>query len=383
MNVLLVSAAYPPHDSGEAAYAHRMAEWLKERGHEVRVASNAETPGGLVVKRWDWQGGRDLVSRLASAPPEAVVLHYTDWIYGHPMVRWLPTLLGHLKPRPKLLTLFHNHVNGKFEGNTGWWGRERDRIKHGTLLHQSDRIVVLADWHKRLLTRLEPGCAERCETVPVFSFLEPRGKPRAWCRKDLGLDPKAFWISFYGYLYGDKDLRTLFRALTLLRGRGEDARLLLVGGAPNGQEHFDRIYRQAAEEEGILDSLVFLGKHSSSEKAPSLALSASDVCALPFLGGASTRRSSLAAALGHGLPVVSPFGPETSEILVDKEGLLLHRPGDAQDLTRVLWNLARDPQSRQRHGDAARELHDEIFSFQGAMERLESLIGQGGGQTFH
>lgn len=384
MKIVLISAAFPPHHSGEAFYALKMADWLRERGHEVRIASSQPTPGGIQIAEWDWDGGEALLAALKEDPPDAIVLHYTDWIYGHPMVTWLPTLVDELGPRPRFITLFHNHIHLALPegagqtaaGVRGWWQRQRGLHWHGSLLRKSDNIVVLAEWHRRWLIELEPECESRCATVPVFSFLSPTGQSRKQCRKAMDFDSRSFWISFYGYVYGDKDLSTLFRAVALLRGRGEDARVLMIGGAPEGREKYDSEWRRLAEEAGIAGFVRSLGRHSSFAEEPSVALSACDVCVLPFRGGAGTRRSSLAAALAHGVPVLSTLGPETPHELLDRDGLILFRPGDSLGLARELETLLQDEGKRARHSEGALQLHAECFSFERAMESFDSLLRQ-------
>jgi polysaccharide biosynthesis protein PslF len=369
MNLVLVCGAYPPHDSGEALYAFRMKGWFESQGHRVRVAT-AGTGGEISVGAWDWAGGDRLLAALEKGPADAVVLHYTDWIYDHPMVTFLPRLLENLSPRPRFVTLFHNHIPGPIEG---WLKKRASVYRHGSLLSRSDRVVVLADWHRERLGRLDKSVVTRTETLPVFSFLERTRRSRAECRKALGLDPDSFWISFYGYVYADKDLETLFRAVSFLRGQGTEARVLLVGGAPRGRERFDREWRMTAERLGVSPYVHALGRHDGLGEAPSLALTASDVCVLPYKGGASTRRSSLAAALAHGLPVLSTLGPETPHELVDREGLTLFREGDARGLARELSRLVSEEARLPRGRDALR-LHAEHFAFEPVMERFESLL---------
>jgi glycosyltransferase involved in cell wall biosynthesis len=85
-------------------------------------------------------------------------------------------------------------------------------------------------------------------------------------------------------------------------------------------------------------------------------LQALDVYIDTATAGASTRSTTLAAALAHGLPIAAYRGPETSELFGTCRALRLVPPGDTQALAEAVAALIKDPGARRELGECARLL---------------------------
>lgn len=93
-------------------------------------------------------------------------------------------------------------------------------------------------------------------------------------------------------------------------------------------------------------------------------LAAGDIFLAPFSDGASTRRTTLMAALQHGLPVVATRGANTDAVLVESTGALRLVDADGPDeMAGTAAHLAADPQARRALGEAGRRLYEERFSW--------------------
>jgi glycosyltransferase involved in cell wall biosynthesis len=88
-----------------------------------------------------------------------------------------------------------------------------------------------------------------------------------------------------------------------------------------------------------------------------------DVFVLPYLDGISSRRTTLAAALLHGLPVLTTRGKQADAMFVHRENIYLVPLGDAQAFADGLMELARCPELRTRLALGARALHAARFSW--------------------
>jgi hypothetical protein len=75
----------------------------------------------------------------------------------------------------------------------------------------------------------------------------------------------------------------------------------------------------------------------------------------PYVNGASTRRTTLAAMLQHGLPIVATDGISTDDTLRASGALLLSPEGDPGAFVRNLEALLGDAADRQRRSAAAEQ----------------------------
>jgi glycosyltransferase involved in cell wall biosynthesis len=84
----------------------------------------------------------------------------------------------------------------------------------------------------------------------------------------------------------------------------------------------------------------------------------------PFVDGVSTRRTTLMAALQHGVAVVGTDGRLTDDILrASREALTLAPVGDRHQLEDAVRRLADDPGLRRSRGAAGRELYTSSFAW--------------------
>ncbi|GAB4052417.1 GT4 family glycosyltransferase PelF [Catellatospora paridis] len=83
----------------------------------------------------------------------------------------------------------------------------------------------------------------------------------------LTAEPATPTISWVGRIDPLKDLPTLIRALTVVRGQVPDARLHLAGPVPQGNADYARMCHDLVAELGLTDAVTFAGPVSSSREA--------------------------------------------------------------------------------------------------------------------
>ena len=108
-----------------------------------------------------------------------------------------------------------------------------------------------------------------------------------------------------------------------------------------------------------------------AEHELSLHLSTADLCLLPFTDGVSTRRTTLMAALAHGLPVLGLDGRGTDSVLTrHPDAIVLTATGDRACYARAAVELGADRMALRARGEAARRLYEEQFDWPVVADRV-------------
>jgi glycosyltransferase involved in cell wall biosynthesis len=108
-----------------------------------------------------------------------------------------------------------------------------------------------------------------------------------------------------------------------------------------------------------------------SDEDLAAAIAAADLFLLPLADGVSTRRTTLMAALQHGLPVVATRGPLTDRELLDAGDALRLVPVARTDLfAATARELAQAPAARVRLGEAGRALYERAFAWESTAARV-------------
>jgi glycosyltransferase involved in cell wall biosynthesis len=295
------------------------------------------------IRRWDWGSWRHLGALLRDLRPDVVHLQYQTGAFGmHPSVNLLPLALRGLGPGAPFVVTFHDLKDPYLFRGAG-----RLRPLANALLRRFADAVVVTNDEDLDLTR-GPGVRQ----IPIGSNIDPvRLGPseRDGVRARLGLRRDEVAVGYFGFVNEWKGVDTLVEAFRRLLAEGRDARLVFVGGArregASASWGFESAIRGRLEEAPFRGNVVWTGFGEPDEI--SRFLQAIDVVALPFVDGASYRHGTLAAALAHGLPIVTTHprpsaarGPSRLPRLVDGENVRLVPPRDAPALAAALGEIA-------------------------------------------
>jgi polysaccharide biosynthesis protein PslF len=367
-------------------YTRLLAAELANPGLPVTVLTTkrASGPSGhpesvgwtAPVECWDYRSWWQVEACLRTLRPDVLHIQYQTAAYGmHPAINLLPWRLRLGGFHGNIVTTFHDLRPPYLFPKAG----VLRHLPALALAAASDAIVLVAreHWHATPLAwlrRIRGDLGAVTHVIPIGSNIPvcpPDNYDRATWRKALGVRAQEWVLVFFGYVNPSKGVDDLLHSVRLLRARGQQVRLVMVGGG-DGSNAVDVDARRrclaTVRECGLEESLIWTDYASSDVVSGHLL--AGDVCVLPFCDGATFQRGTLLAALAHGLPIVSTLSPNASPreeptlstggpndpTLVHGENVWLARPSHPEELASAVEALLLDRGLRARLGAGAESL---------------------------
>ena len=172
-----------------------------------------------------------------------------------------------------------------------WAGHENLDYKYGTLLRDSDRVIVVSEQARVGLTARFSAINDKSVLIPAPPLLrmcpENNGTTRQRCRELLGVKPADLLLAYFGYVYPGKGVETLFKAFKILSMHRGNVRLIMVGGdidLRNTSAYLREIHMMP-KEMGIDDKIKWTGGYAWDSDDASGYLRTADICVLPFDSG--------------------------------------------------------------------------------------------------
>jgi glycosyltransferase involved in cell wall biosynthesis len=301
------------------------------------------------VTRW----ARSLAGELERERPDAVLLHYSVFalshrgvpVYVRPVVHALRRL------RVPLVSFMHEFAYPWSLGamRAKVWAATQ-RVALIDVMRASAGIVVSADDRADWL-RTRPWLPRRAISVaPVFSNLPPASRPAA------GGDAER--IGLFGYAHEGVAVDTVVEALRALREADRALELVLLG-APGRDSPAAARWLQVAARNGVADALSFSGRLPAQQLSDELAGCA--VLLFAERGGPTARKTTLAASLSSGQPVVVLDGPNSWAQLRQAQATVVAQPA-ARPLADAVARLLDDAGERERRGQLGRAFAQSTMS---------------------
>ena len=401
MKIVIVSGAFPPASLAEANHALHLAEALARSGADVHVLT---TQGSVVdglpftvhalMRDWSWRDLPRFARFLRRARPDAILMIYIGFAYNdHPMASFAPTVAKTVLPGVPFVTQFENAM-GVLTSRCPLPARAVRKLlslyagttdvdyEFGTLLRDSDRVIVLGARHEARLTRLYPPTARKSVLIPpppiVRIFRATNGSARDTGRDLLRIKSDEFVLTYFGYLYPSKGIETLLQAFHLVRSRGRRARLVIAGGIAahlyEERAAYVKELEMLATSLGVGEDIVWTGFLPWDSDDASLCLHAADVCVLPFDDGISLNNSTFGAAATHGLPIITTRGESIEAPFRHGDNVVLCPPRDADALAAAIEELMDRPEQREALASGVRRMRDEWFSWERAAARIAATL---------
>jgi len=397
---VLVITPFPPMNAPEADHALHLCRRLAEHKLDVHVVTlrgsiTVDVPGMTVypiIRKWSWPDSARLAMLMRRCAPEAVILIYVNWVYNyHPMITFASSMAKAFLPGVPFVTLFEDGYGSRpsqgsllaraiRKGIIQWAGPVNVDYAFGTLLRDSDRVIVVSNKTRLLLEQSCPGVSNKSVLIPPPSIMSicqgENGKVRQLTRDALGITCHDFLLVYFGYIYPGKGLETCLKAFHIVRSQRSDVWLIIVGGSiqwPNRPFYMQELLRMAKELK-IDERIIWTGGYPWDSDQASRYLHAADVCVLPYDGGVSVHNTSFAGAATHGLPVITTQGETLDPPFRHRDNLFLCPPKQPASLAAAIRTVCDDPLLRQRLRTGALQLAQEWFSWERAIDRtIETL----------
>ncbi len=356
MRIVLAYPTSRERVDGIRDYATRLLAQLRADGQDARLDL---VPRGLGCTA-------RLLADLPRGRPAALVVQYNPFSWG----RWgvAPGLLLAVaavrlrRPTVRVLLMVHESYVPMRDASwvlMGAWQRAQLCL----VLLGVDRVLVATTAMAAELSRVRPR--RPVDLLPVGSNLPDARADRSAARAEAGYDGRLVVASFQtGH---ESHLRSFVdRAAQALAAASRQPVVLLLLGSSDAPAPalagVERVVAPGFQQEGSL----------------ARSLATADLFLAPFTDGASTRRTTLMAALQHGLPVVTTVAERTDVIFRDREAFGLAAADDPEAFAAEAVRIGLDPALRERHGAAARALYERWFDWSVVGTRLLEAVERSG-----
>jgi glycosyltransferase involved in cell wall biosynthesis len=223
----------------------------------------------------------------------------------------------------------------------------------------ADRVVSNSDATRHSFDQWNPNLADKHQVVLNGIEEAPAVAPeeRDAFRESIGVDERQPLILLAGRINSWKGQGLLVDAAAKLRTTYPDARYLLAGSAPQGQDHFEHSLDQRIADAGLEDVVTRIPFHKDVE----LLYASADICCVP-----STRPEPFGLvaieAMRAGKPVVAAKHGGLLEIVIEGNTGAFFEPGSSDALARVLGGLLADSTVAEEMGRNGLQRQAEEFS---------------------
>jgi glycosyltransferase involved in cell wall biosynthesis len=358
--VTVLAAGSDRQADGIVDYSTHLAEALEDASAEARVRTcvigSPARPGRPYARQ------RRRMLRQALRGEDVVILQYNPFSWGRwGFAPWLPLELLRLRresPRPTIVVIVHEPYVPLEARNLamGAW----QRLQVATMIAIADYAFASIEvWAKRL-SRLSPRRPVR--HLPVGSNLPDMRSARTLMRSRLGIPDTSVVLTTFGMQHPGRLRGYIEQAVNEVARSGHAVTVLNLGADPPVLRALDPAV--AVRTPGPLGSRE-LGSY----------LSAADLFLAPFIDGISTRRTTVMAALQHGLAVVGTQGPLTDSVFRRRpDAARLVLVGNPTAFADAVRHLVESPAERASLGLAARELYEECFAWPVIANRLRRQL---------
>jgi glycosyltransferase involved in cell wall biosynthesis len=305
----MITGSKRPEGCGVTHYSLRLAAALKARGVLCEIVS---------AQPWSVSVVPDLLRRIDSLDADVVHLQYPAAAYGYSIA-------------PQCLSVFCPMFVTIHEATQA---RVLRRLSLYPFSVRSLRIVFTTPYERAYATRWAPWISSRSHVINLGCTIPIVPRPTETGDSSL---------LYFGLLRPRRGLEELLALAELFQRTGSQQRVSIIGAAPPRWSHYNQEIRARAAKLPV-DWYINLPDPLVAEL-----LARSEIAYLPFPDGASQRRTSLIAALSHGLAVVTTRGPQTPPELGD----VVDFAGTPFEAMTIIERLQKDVDLRRRRSVSA------------------------------
>jgi glycosyltransferase involved in cell wall biosynthesis len=392
-----VEVRRPPFN-GPANHVREVVDWLRRRGHHVRVlvrlegriwrSDDLETFVPIEV-RWLDRGPLRLAERALRRLQSELQLPYAalfeslrfaqacvqelqecDLLYER--LGWVGYGSGLAARRLRIPLVLEDNGDHLFDleakgmAPRGWQRRLSLWVMHHGVGRAAHVISSGAGWREQFIRRWGIG-ADRITTIENGTALLgmlSRDQLRSFSGK-AGTQPVTF--VYLGGFYPWHGVPILLDALSAARAQGAAARLVLIGAG----DGYAEAQAQAARL-GLDEVVTFAGHRQPAEYAPILA--AADVGVSPYCGWPEFSGLKVLDYKAAGLPTIASGVNGHPPTLRDGVTGLVVPPCRVEPLTEAILRFSADATARIRMGQAARIEAEAMHGWEQTALRIEQVF---------
>ena len=310
-----------------------------------------------------------LRAELSARELDAVLLHYSVFSYSH---RGFPVFVRPVISALRscglpLLTVLHEFVypwrRGGVRGSA-WAVTQRALLIE--VMRASAAVAVTMSWRIDWLATRPWLPRRRAVLAPVFSNL-----PRAGAGVTVD-DAPAASIGMFGYAYEPHIIRLVVGAVREAQRAGQPLELLLIG-APGRDSPLGREWLEAARAAGVPREPRFSGLLPTQELSDRLASCTLLLSAEP--SGPTSRKTTLAASLASGRPVLALDGRRSWQALLDARAAMVVAPSVGA-LAEAIVGLLEDAEGRDGLGARGQAFAARALSAQSNAQTIADVLAE-------
>ncbi len=373
---MVITGTWPPMRCGVGDYTFMLCKNLAQRNFHVQVLTSRKVRPDLQLKsrtrlevharidNWSWRMLSTTARAIEELKPDVINFQWPTAAYGRSLaVNWIPFYLRKKFPRLPLLTTLH-----ELRYFSPW-----SRLRIRPALEVSRRVILVDPQDRECVSRIYAPAAAKCCEIRLGSSLpgRPEQFDREARRQSLGFKAKDFVVAFFGFANPPKGLENLFRALRRLRQAYPEIKLLMLSQLSDENPYQGRILRDLSAT--ALHAIATRPEYAEPYLAAEY-LASADCAVLPFVDGASLKRSSLIACLVQALPLITTWpAPPGVDDFKHNVNMLLVPPEDTAALAAALERLIKNPDLRIRLSRGSADLARK-FSWKDITKRYAEVI---------
>lgn len=294
---------------------------------------------------------------------DTIVLQYNPFLYG----RWgfAPRLLNVLscvrvKGRPRVAMMLHEThlpISHWRTAAVGSWQRVQLRAVHAA----SEVVFASIEPWADMIARWRPR--RPAWHLPVGSNLPDATSARDDARRDIEAAASTMVVVSFGTGHPSRLMDHVVLAANHIAKQRDDVVLLNLGAG-------------AMRPAGVASNVRVIEPGWLRVEEVARLLSSGDLFLAPFTDGVSTRRTSVMAAMQHGIAIVGTHGDMTDSVLTRSGAMKLTPCGDITSFANAATALAEDANARSEFGSRAATLYATQFDWPIAAARMVAVLAE-------
>jgi glycosyltransferase involved in cell wall biosynthesis len=202
-------------------------------------------------------------------------------------------------------------------------------------LRQGQFYVVQTEAEGARLHSLLPDAYIRLCLMPIFQRFTDQKTPREEARRQLGLPETSVILLFFGIVRRYKGLAHLLEALSILKQKRIQVRLIIAGEFWEDPHPYQNLITT-----GDLKEQVTIDNRYIPDEEAHLLFSAADALVAPYTAG--TQSAAAALGIGYGLPLILTEQVARGINLENTPFFRVVPPGDSPAIAQAIQDLSED-----------------------------------------